>query len=311
MSNPARQEATAQAVMARTPPIDDLTTPDEAGRAILFECLAHISANVGPVVGGHNPEALHQLRVGLRRLRVGLETFGDAAPAFAELQFRAKAFTVALGPARELDVFLDELFAEAVAKLEPQRGFDILRVRAEKARAQAWNEAARKISGKEFARFQEDVAAAARKHIWPVEDKIILPVLIPALMQIHVKRVAKRASAVAEMSPNECHRLRIALKKLRYSAEFFATLYKRKRVRKFIDPLKELQDLLGRLNDAAQVRAVLERLKTDEAGSARSTADVRRAAGLLNEWHQARAERVAKKMLKRWRKFENTEPFWS
>ena len=48
---------------------------------------------------------------GLRRLEVALKSFGEAfeQPWLEELRGRAKVLSSRLGPARDLDVFLEEL----------------------------------------------------------------------------------------------------------------------------------------------------------------------------------------------------------
>jgi CHAD domain-containing protein len=80
--------------------------------------------------------------------------------------------------------------------------------------------------------------------------------------------------------------VRIAAKKLRYGLEFFMTVLPAKRARAVQSALTELQDLLGRLNDAAVAEAMTARLCDDEQG-----AEMQRAAGLLEGWLLARSER--------------------
>lgn len=308
MSEPLR--AMVPPVMARPPLIDGLMTREEACRAILFDCLAHLSANIEPVKS-RNPEGLHQLRVALRRLRTAFVTFGDVVPSAVELNQRAKAIGRTLSPARDADVFLDELFVRAVAKMEPHHGFDVLRERSEKMQERAWNTAMKEVRSPEFARFEADVAAAAERLAWPVDDAIPLLVLVPAAMEGHRRRALKRGRNIAEMDAHECHRLRIALKRLRYAGEFFAPLYKRKAVKRWLDPLKELQDRLGHLNDVAQVRTMLGRLMMEETTNAPLQSELSHAAGLIQGWHQSRAERIAEKSFKRWKAFRRAEPFWA
>lgn len=311
MSDPVRLYPVVVPVMARPPLIDGLMTREEAARAILFECLAHLSANVVPVVGGRNLEGLHQMRVALRRLRAALATFGDKSPEFMDLNARAKAFTNALGQARDLDVFLDELFMPAVCKMEPQQGFDILRARVERDRLRAWHAVIAEISSEGFARFQDDVAEMAQRQWQPDGDSIPVGIVVPVMMGIHYKRAKKRGRHLKELDAHEWHRLRISLKKLRYAAEFFAPLYKTKAVKAWMEALKELQDLLGHINDVAQVRTMLARLMMEETPTAASLAELSHAAGLIQGWHQARAAHVAKKTLKRWDDFRDIAPFWA
>src|ERR1700729_3150225 len=103
----------ALAVGARPLKIGRGMSVEDAFRVTLLECLAHVAANVAAVTRSREVEGLHQLRVGLRRLAVAFAAFGEdfATPAQRELQERTKAFTAAIAPARDLDVFAEELFA--------------------------------------------------------------------------------------------------------------------------------------------------------------------------------------------------------
>ncbi|MDR3527777.1 MAG: CHAD domain-containing protein [Rhizomicrobium sp.] len=291
---------------ARAPLLDGLVPTEEAFSVILFECLAHASANIPAVVEGHDSEALHQFRVGLRRLRTALGSFGKASPELMVLSERAKEITLQVGPARDLDVFLDELLAPAVAQLGPQNGFAVLRSRAERARERAWVQTFMALTDPAMQLFQDDVAAAASAKLSDGDGRLCA--VAPRLLGQHFKRAKKRGQTL-ETAP-ERHRLRIALKKLRYTSEFFAPLYKDKRVARFMAPLKELQDLLGHLNDTAQLRAIVGRLMLEEAGEAGMQADLSHAAGLLLGWHQASAETKAAKMHKRWKAFQKAGVFW-
>ncbi len=296
-------------VTARAPLLDGLVPAQEAFSVILFECLAHASANIPAVVEAKSSEGLHQFRVGLRRLRTALSTFGKALPDLMALSDRAKAVTLAVGPARDLDVFLAELLEPAIAQLGPQTGFEVLKLRAERARERAWVQVFMALTHPEMQSFQDDVAAAASAKLWAGEGRLKLGAVAPALLSHHLKR-AKRRGQTLTTAP-ERHRLRIALKKLRYTSEFFTPLYKDKAVARFTLPLKELQDLLGHLNDTAQLRAIVGRLMLEEAGEAGVQADLSHAAGLLLGWHQASAEAEAAKMHKRWKAFQKADVFWS
>ncbi len=57
---------------------------------------------------------------------------------------------------------------------------------------------------------------------------------------------ASAAAALLTRSPEERHKLRIALKKLRYTTELFAGLYDADETKRFTQWLKRLQDKAGR-----------------------------------------------------------------
>jgi len=301
MSDPVRAHVPLVPVPARQPPLDPGMAADDALRLVLLETLAQVRGNVPVVVQARDSEGLHQLRVGLRRLRTVLKMTGHD-----ELDARAKGLLNTIGPARDGDVFLTELLLPVIAELGSRRGFDVLRARAERARDQAWAKAVALIAGPEFRGFDEDVAAAAVT--WP--DPAGIRAVAPAILDAALARARKRGRPFDELDPPERHRLRIALKKLRYAAEFFAPLYPKKTVKAWLKPLKELQDMLGHLNDVAQVESTLERLILGETGSALVQADLNGAAALLTGHYQVRADDVAAKAGKRWKKFRDAAPFW-
>jgi CHAD domain-containing protein len=307
MSDPARPQALLVPVSARQPLLDSEVPGDEVLRVILFEALAQVSANVPVVIETRASEGLHQLRVGLRRLRTALTLTNS--PRLDELNARAKQFINLVGPARDLDVFLDELFHPAVTELGSRLGFDILAARATRARDMAWQTAIAQIASAEFHQFGDDIAAAAGSALWP--EAATAGTIAPVLLAAALKRAKKRGRHFRTLAAPDRHRLRIALKKLRYSAEFFAALYPKAAVKEWLEPLKDLQDMLGHLNDVAQVRGAVGRLMLEEAQSASVQADLSHAAGLLQGFHHARCERFLGKTHKRWKLFRGADPFWA
>ena len=323
--HPHLHEVPARAVTARPLKLSRRMTLEDAFRATVLECLAHVVANVSPVLRGRDVEGLHQLRVGLRRLHVAFSAFGDEfrTPALKDLKTRTKAFADAVAPARDLDVFIEELFEPMAEQFGHDESFKILRERAAVARDKAWDEALEHLAGPEFALFQDDVAAAAEARSWlgghslAIDLKARLAVRVPVMeaanrmMDEHLMRVLKRGRRMKSLESRDTHRLRIALKKLRYAAEFYGPLYKKKAMKRYLGRLRKLQDMLGALNDVAQVCAVISRLIAEESAAPHVQADLFFAAGLVNGWHRARVARLNHKALRRWDKFKRMQPFWA
>ncbi|MGH7094303.1 MAG: CHAD domain-containing protein, partial [Stellaceae bacterium] len=82
----------------------------------------------------------------------------------------------------------------------------------------------------------------------------------PVLLDRRRRRVKKRSRGFARQSPEQRHRVRIALKKWRYTAEIFAGLYDPAETRRFIQGLKRLQDRLGDANDLQTGRRLIDEL---------------------------------------------------
>jgi CHAD domain-containing protein len=299
------------AVGARPLKIRKSMSIEDAFRVTLLECLAHVAANVAAVTRSREVEGLHQLRVGLRRLGVAFSAFGEDlhTPMLSELQARTKAFASAIAPARELDVFADELFQGPVEACGNDAAFALLRARLDKARADAWDAAVSRVSSVEFAILLDDIAAAAQSRSRVPQAAI--KSVAPRRLDEYLIKARKRGRHLKTLEQRDCHRLRVTLKKLRYATEFYAPLYKKKKVRRYIQAIKELQDLLGAFNDAGQVRATLSLLTADDGVALPAQADLYFASGVINGWHCARAMRLGKSALKRWEKFKRAEPFWS
>jgi len=123
------------------------------------------------------------------------------------------------------------------------------------------------------------------------------------------RKACKRAKHLSSLDTESRHRLRIALKELRYSAEFFSSLFPPKAVSDFLQRLSKLQDLFGVINDAASVKAILRRA-LEHAGN-RISIELSAAAAFIEGWHQSRVEPTWEKTRKRWKRFVKTEAFWS
>ncbi|HEY2446277.1 MAG TPA: CHAD domain-containing protein [Rhizomicrobium sp.] len=299
----------------------------DAFRLTLVQCRWHIAANVAATVESRETEALHQLRVGLRRLRVALVSFGGEfrTPEFEAIKLRARVLANQLAAARDLDVFTGELLDPAANANGAQEAFAVLRARADAARARAWSDAVLRVAGPGFRIFMTDLADIVDRGTWPVAlahgmgaSKSVGAFEAPARriaerMLTHRQRQAcKRARDLETLSVADRHQLRISLKKLRYTAEFFAPFFEHARVEKFVRRLSRMQDILGALNDVAVAKKTLDELISQSAPDDRSAkADVSFAAGIVYGWHLQRAAHTWHDAVKRWKKFAGTRAFWT
>jgi CHAD domain-containing protein len=286
-------------------------TAEEAFRVSVLECLAQISANI-PVVRARESEGVHQLRIGLRRLHTALFAFGDPfrSPAVKRLRRRAKGLARIFAPARDLDVFLEEVFAPVAASANGNDALAFLKARTEDARATAWDDALGKLEEGGLQEFLDETAAMAeaRGHV----EGGGAPIARTAghTLEEGFLRARKRARRIGHGEARDFHRLRIALKKLRYTGEFFEGLYEKKDVRAYLDAVKNLQDVLGAMHDIAAARQTLSRLSAEQPASARSAAQLSYASGLIAGWHESRAVGMADKARKKWKKLNHAEQFW-
>jgi CHAD domain-containing protein len=128
------------------------------------------------------------------------------------------------------------------------------------------------------------------------------------VLNSRLKMAKKKAKSLSDGSDEQIHQLRIALKKLRYTGEFFSPLYEKDEVEEFGERLSKMQDSLGAVHDVVVARETLARLTA--GANDHSDSGISFAAGIVYGWHLDRATHIFKKSVKRWKKFSRTEPFW-
>ena len=102
-----RADARPYPVKALETQIPADATFDDAAAIAIGDTLQHFLANWASLRDDDHPEAIHQMRVALRRMRALLALFQRDAPCaeFAAFRAEAKRIASALGPARECDAF--------------------------------------------------------------------------------------------------------------------------------------------------------------------------------------------------------------
>jgi CHAD domain-containing protein len=111
------------------------------------------------------------------------------------------------------------------------------------------------------------------------------------------KKELTKQKGVAEFDSRQLHKLRVRFKKLRYSCEFFGSLFDghkmNHRRRRFSDCVVDLQDNLGALNDIS----VHQKMATGLVAKKTSTQHSRRdfAAGIVSGLEQGEIEMLLKK----------------
>jgi len=122
-----------------------------------------------------------------------------------------------------------------------------------------------------------------------------------ALLRRRHRRLLRRAHACAGGGPGQRHALRIAAKKLRYAAEFFASLFDADRARAYAAALAALQDVLGRGNDAATAARLVDELAAvgDDP-----------ALAALHAWLAATAAELEPELARTRKQFAQAKRFW-
>ncbi|WP_312857939.1 CHAD domain-containing protein [Mesorhizobium zhangyense] len=263
-----------------------------------------------------HPEGPHQLRVGLRRLRSVFSVYASVlnSPEAARIADEAKWLGQEVGRLRDTDVLANDIVRREAGyhphELELSALADALSRQALEMRKPLRDCLVGARTQKlliDLARFVETGGWLNREDT-DQPERLIAPIgaLAEKALRKRWKKVSKRAHGFEALNVNERHELRKELKKLRYGAEFFASLYPAKRVFPFIKRLQKLQAAFGDLNDAAMAKALLTGAETSLA----EAPQMQRAAGWVIGASQVRAESSWAGVKLLWQKLEHTRAFW-
>jgi triphosphatase len=292
----------------------ETATVDEAVASVIESTLTQFVANWPCLEQTDRPESIHQMRVGLRRLRAGLGLFRSmlATDRFDAFRDKAKAIATTLGAARDWDVFEEHVRSGPMAQLPDEEGLEALLVAVRRRRDAAYAEARALIAAPDTNRFVLDLRRLAVARGWrhgetaAAQHRFELPArdfAVKALNRLH-RKALKRGRHLDQLGHEEKHELRIALKKLRYAAEFFDSLFQRAALKKhYRRDIADLQESLGAYNDMATAHRLLAELSSADPG-------LDRAAGIVLGWSARGMLAAEEHLAKQWHDFRDLDRFW-
>jgi len=281
------------------------TTLAEAVRGAFENGLAALNRNLPGAVAGE-ADAIHQMRVAARRLRARIDLFrvaihgGRARSLHNDLQWLGRS----AGAVREFDVIGDLLRARAAA-IDPslseaaQPLLDAL-VRSRLAAHRTF------LQDAASPRYRRMCQRLATPLLRVAANDTCVAEVAPAMLKPMVRKARKAARRVrADSAPEQIHRLRIRFKRVRYALEILQGIGG-KHTRRALDRLEELQELLGRHQDAVAAIGFL-RAFADESGAAGFPPAALIAAGSLIHDLALQRAKIAERVAKRARQMARKE----
>ncbi|MGE4560304.1 MAG: CHAD domain-containing protein, partial [Desulfobulbus sp.] len=262
------------------------STARQALGEIYLALLESMRKNIPGVLADWDIEFLHDFRVAIRRTRSGLSLVKQVLPAPAVARFKKEFATLGglTGPTRDLDVYL-QYRRNYLERLPPslQPGLELFFRELARRRQAEQKKLARRLRAKKITALfadwqrcleQEDLCPAALAAV-PVKK------VADSIIHKHHKRVLRSGFSLDTATPDaEVHRLRIQCKKLRYSMEFFSSLYPKEELQTVVRHLKKLQDILGDFNDLSVQQAMLRQVLTTHHAERPTKEDLAMAAAL-------------------------------
>ena len=235
------------------PPLLALEVPPaEAARRLLSLHYKTILANIDGAIDGGDSEPLHRIRVATRRMRVLLQLFKKHLPGESPrfIDDALRELGGELGPARDLDVWIDFLRTNAARRplassrlWQPFLHYQLRRRYLQDATVR------RSLRGAHFGGLRHHVARLLRAELPRLletasRERGALGSLAAKKFSRALRRVRRQAHLRHSTSSAKLHKLRGTLRQARYVGEFFAPL---------LGPGE--QRVTRRLHDAEQVLA--------------------------------------------------------
>jgi CHAD domain-containing protein len=249
-------------------------------KTLLFHFLQMLKNEAG-TIAGEDIEALHDMRVATRRMRAAFDVFGNVfnAKTIKPIRKGLRQTGRALGKVRDLDVFTEKAnhyLASLPSPQKPDLGplFQIWQGQRLEARERMISHLESSQYRKfltEFANFLTDETAGLAEGKYSKKESrnfthspgpnYVQPA-VPLLVYTRLANVNAYQGMLENASLTQLHALRIELKRLRYTLEFFSEILGSE-AGSVIKTIKVLQDHLGDLNDANVACDLLSRILTD------------------------------------------------
>jgi CHAD domain-containing protein len=280
-------------------PSEPPLTPDSPMIALAYRCLRREHQSLierEPERGTPaTPEAVHQIRIATRRLRVALRLFGALLPReVTRLGKELRWFARVLGMVRDLDVHTEALHehveSAGAAAAQELGGYELALRRERLAARDALKDL---FSSSRYAELMSSLAALLEDAPSPAALRRWRSFTVRAGAARYLKRSRKRVVKLGrelgdDATAKDLHRLRIRAKRLRYALEFFIEPYPE--LTPAAKAAKALQDVLGAHQDARTARRKM--LAYTRESRKRHGADAA-PPGALAEWRLAQHRQAA------------------
>ncbi|HEX6797555.1 MAG TPA: CHAD domain-containing protein [Ktedonobacterales bacterium] len=255
--NPAGQEA-----------VSDL------GRQALAAQLDKIRDHEHHARQGDDPDAIHDMRVAVRRTRTMLDVLSVSQAyrrgPLRKLRGRLKRLAGKLGNVRDTDVLLARVADYATRQPDLAADLAPLRDHLQRRRERAQRKLSEYLDSNAYSRAIDDLGALVAGSYGAAEregEPQTVAAFAGAAIWLRYERALGYDDSVRTRDPQRLHRLRVRCKQLRYTLELFAP-----RLGPAADPLieqlKRAQDTLGDMHDATVERELVTQLVEQRPGAA-------------------------------------------
>ncbi|MGA7934190.1 MAG: CHAD domain-containing protein [Kovacikia sp.] len=265
-------------------PLDSFVKIGEYAYQIIGQKFERFNRQEDAVLKDKDPEPLHQMRVGMRQLRTAVQVF-NAAIVLPKAITDSSIGKIAksLGDTRDLDVLQQALithYQPLLQKAEHSKFDEVLKDLSQK-RDRSFLHLQKTLNGDRYQKLKQSIQDWLDHPIYtPMGGLSVLQILPDLLLPLVCKLFLHPGWLVGttiqtgnvtlipledsaglnqqfEQFSDLLHDLRKQMKGVRYQAEFFSAFYDASYAQR-IEEFKEIQDILGQLQDHVVLRQFLE-----------------------------------------------------
>ena len=246
-----RAKRAAGEALARTKK-DPRSREQHVLKTILMACLSEIVAGGARMKAGR-PETVHRLRVAGRRLQAALRIFRVVDPNETDRIRRKLNWLIdELGPAREVDTFIDEVLKPVIADRDMPAFVRWAYRRSLAVRKEAYHQASLVVSSREYRCLVEDLRKLSNSKKASYLNDERTEILTTRFLS-KMRRKLHLNEKVRNLKSAPLHKLRLNTKRMRYSVEIAMLMPSKKATctgrSKLLSALSRLQSSLGAIND--------------------------------------------------------------
>jgi CHAD domain-containing protein len=281
---------------------------DAAIAGMLRNSLDQVLANRDAAEDPEDIEGVHQMRVGLRRLRAVIQFLEHEIPSPRLERFDREAEQLAdtLAPVRSIDALIEQI--DQAAK-DDRCDYTVLRRATAARRRQAHSVLKAQLRDPKTSIALSEIGQWIARRGWRDPKSPLLEAPARKLAEQALDRLErkaqKRGRKFRNLPPRGRHKFRIALKELRTAAKLFAPLYASDRTDGYLKRLAKLLDGLGADHDNVMLPATLNQI-----GSPVRQPAARRAVKALIDPRRAGRPALRKQLRKRRRQWKKASTFW-
>ncbi len=283
----------------KTRPIDLSITLGEYGHHIIRQNFQRFVDQEVAVLKDQDPEPLHQMRVGMRRLRTAVQVFSTAIALPKDI-CKSSIGKIAkdLGETRDLDVLQQTLithYQPLLPKSERLKFAEVLK-HLRLTRRERFLDLKKTLKSDRYCNLKQSIKAwITQPTFTPMGNLSVIQtlpdLLLPLICQLFIHpgwlvgttlqfgeviliptEKSERLNEQLQKFEEILHGLRKQMKGVRYPAEFFSGFYEVAYLQN-IDEFKQIQEILGKLQDHAVLRQFLATTMNADWAKALPTVD--------------------------------------